>query len=369
MFAKLLPIFKTTFTEYSDDKVARLSAALAFYTMLSIAPMLLICIKIAGVVFGDDAARGQVQGYLDQTMGTKAATAVQDMVSHAGQPGQGVMATIISVAVLLFSASNVFGELQDSLNTIWEVKPKPNRGIMGTIKDRFFSLTLVIGTAFLLLVSLVLSTALSGLFGRLGGEGIIWQVLDFIIMLTVITGLFALIFKLLPDVKIPWRDVWGGAVLTAILFSIGKFLLGIYLGRESATSVYGAAGSLVAMLLWVYYTSQILFIGAEFVQASMQEKGRVLVPAANAVKLTEGERIQRGMPHAGTVRNAVKKDAARPQHIKPPARAFPWVDTPFGRWVILGAGLVAGTAFALAGKDLRQQARKTAIVQPNQNIA
>jgi len=365
MIKSVVANFKTAFSEYSDDKVARLSAALAFYTMLSIAPMLVICIKIAGVVFGDEAARGQVGGYLTQTMGAKAAESVQQMVANAGQAGGGVLATIISTVILLFSASNVFGELQDSLNTIWEVKPKPDRGIMGTIKDRFFSLTLVLGTAFLLLVSLVASTVLSGALGRLGGEGIFWQAVNFIIAFAVVTGLFAVILKYLPDVKIPWSDVWAGALLTALLFSVGKLLLGIYLGRASTTSVYGAAGSLVAMLLWVYYTAQIFFIGAEYVQASMQAKGRSMEPTVNAVKLTEGDRIAQGMPHATTVmanadaaqkRDVGTRPVAGPRH-PDSVRSIPWIDSPAGRWVVMGAGLVAGVAFAKAGSDESNKAQ------------
>ncbi len=199
--------------------------------MLSIAPLLIISIKIVGVIFGQKAAEGQIAGYLTETVGSEGAKAAQQMIANAGQEG-GVVATVISVLVLLFSASGVFGELQDSLNTIWEVKPKPNQGILATIKARFFSLTLVLGVAFLLMVSLVASTVLSGIADKVGGgEGIFLKLVHFVISIGVITGLFAMMFRYLPDVRISWRNVWVGAALTAVLFTLGKFLLGWYLGR------------------------------------------------------------------------------------------------------------------------------------------
>src|SRR4051812_31488954 len=294
----LWPLSKQAASEWSEDKATKLAAALAFYTMLSIAPLLIICMKIAGKIFGAKAASGQISGYLTNTVGAKGAEAAQEMIKNASQQGSGVIATIISVVVLILSASGVFGELQDSLNTIWEVKPKPNRGIMGIIKDRFFSMTLVLGVVFLLLVSLVASAAIAGMTHAIGiDHGFFWGAVEFVISLVVVTVLFGLIFRYLPDAKVQWSDVWVGAVLTAVLFTVGKWILGWYLGRASTTSVYGAAGSMVALLLWVYYSSQILFFGAEFTQVYAKKHGRGIEPAENALPMTESDRVAEGKPH------------------------------------------------------------------------
>jgi membrane protein len=226
------------------------------------------------------------------------------MVEAAGaNKGGGIVATVIGIATLVFGASGVFGELQSSLNTIWEVAPKPNQGIWATIRQRFFSFTMVVGVGFLLLVSLIVSTAL-GAIGTLFGQSVIWNVINFAISFGVTTLLFALVYKVLPDVKIQWSDVWIGAVVTALLFTIGKAALGWYLGRQSTTSTYGAAGSFVALLLWVYYAAQILFLGAEFTQVYAKEYGSQITPAENAVPLTEEARAQQGLPHTGTLEEA-----------------------------------------------------------------
>ncbi len=295
---ELWELTKRAFSDWSEDKATKLAAALAYYTMLSIAPLLVICMKIVGKIFGDEAASGQISAYLNQTVGQKGAEAAQEMIKNAGQPSAGILATTISVVVLFLSASGVFGELQDSLNTVWEVKPKPGRGIMGMIKDRFLSMTMVMGVVFLLLVSLIASTVLTGATHAIGlDEGVILSVINFIVSIAVITVLFALIFRYIPDAKVRWPDVWIGAIATSILFTIGKSLLGWYLGRASATSVYGAAGSLVALLIWVYYSAQILFFGAEFTQVYSKKYGRGIEPAENAEPITEQDRTQEGKPH------------------------------------------------------------------------
>src|SRR5439155_5446934 len=241
----LWPLAKQSTSEWMEDKASRLAASLAYYTMLSIAPLLIISIKVIGVIFGAEAARGGVTHYLTQTVGDKGAAAAEEMIKHAGQQGSGVLATIISFIILIFSASGVFGELQDSLNTVWEVKPKPDRNWKDIVRERFFSFTLVLGVVFLLLVSLVINTALTALTKTLGGQAVIWQIINFVVSIGVITCLFALIFRYLPDANVKWRQVWLGAIVTGVLFTIGKFALSFYLGRASTTSVYGAAGSLV----------------------------------------------------------------------------------------------------------------------------
>jgi membrane protein len=299
--------------DWLEDHATRLAAALAFYTMLSIAPLLVISIKVVGRVFGDDAARNQIKIYATQLMGATAGDALYHMIGPIAQPGAGIVATLISIGVLFFSASGVFGELQDSLNTVWEVKPKPGRPWWRIFRERFLSFVLVLGTSFLLLVSLVVNTALVAITRSISGQqqGGVLNVVNFLISIVVITVLFAMIFKYLPDVKIKWRHVWFGAITTGVLFTIGKLLLGWYLGRASTTSVYGAAGSLVAMLLWVYYSAQILFFGAELTQARTRWDGSRVKPTENAVRVTHEERAQQGMPSPERVEAAVKMKAAK----------------------------------------------------------
>jgi membrane protein len=262
----LVRLFKQTFSEWSNDKAPRLGAALAYYSVFSIGPLVLLVVGVASLIFGADAAQGKVVDEIRGSMGDSAAKAIQDMLAEGKHTGAGIGATIIGIVVLLFGAAGVFGQLQDALNTIWKVAPKPGRGLWGIIHDRFLSLTMVLGTGFLLLISLLLTTAISAIGEAVSGgaEGIVWQIANQVATFLIVTLLFAMIFRLLPDAKVAWRDVWIGAVLTAILFTLGKFLLGLYLGRAGATSGFGAAGALVLILLWVYYSSQLLLFGAEF---------------------------------------------------------------------------------------------------------
>jgi membrane protein len=272
---------------------ADLGRALAYYTVFSLAPLLTISIAIAAVVFGQEAAQGQIFEQLRGLLGEASGRAVQDMVQNAtAKPTAGVLATLISVAMLLFGASGVFGQLQASLNAIWGVKPKPGRGVLGLIQDRVlsFGFTLVVG--FLLLVSLLLTAAIALIAEWIGGmmpsTETLTQVLNFILSLGLVTLLFAMMFKFLPDAEIAWRDVWIGAFLTAVFFGIGKFALGLYLGKSGVTSSYGAAGSLIVLLLWVYYSSQIFFFGAEFTQVYASRLGSRVTPAENAVPAEHG---------------------------------------------------------------------------------
>jgi membrane protein len=212
-------------------------------------------------------------------------------VASAQEPKRGIIGTLVGLATLLIGASGVFGQLQMSLNTIWEVKPKTSRGLLGQVKDRFFSFTMVLGVAFLLLVSLVLSSMLSSfgsvLSDNLPGGATLWQLINFALSFAVVTVLFALIFKVIPDAKVEWRDVWLGAAVTALLFTIGKQLLGLYLGKAAVGSSYGAAGSMIALVVWVYYASQILFVGAEFTQVHARHRGARIEPTANAERTDE----------------------------------------------------------------------------------
>jgi len=256
---------KNTVEEFMEDKALRLSAALAYYSIFSIAPLLIIVIGVAGFFMGEEAVRQQIQQQLQQFVGQQGTAAIVSMIS-AHKQGSNVAATVVGIVVLLFGASGVFGQLQESLNVIWEVQPKPGLGIGEFIRSRFLSFAMILVIGFLLLISMVITTALSAVTSALGDvlpmPGFVAHSVNFIASFIVTTLLFALIFKVLPDAKVRWRDVWMGAIFTALLFSIGRFLLGLYLGKASTASSYGAAGSLVVVLLWVYYSSLILFFGA-----------------------------------------------------------------------------------------------------------
>mgnify|MGYP002777906972 CR=1 FL=1 len=295
----IISLLRETFTEWNEDKASRLAAALAYYTVFSLAPMLIIAIAIAGAVFGEEAARGEIVAQIQGLVGRDGAQFIETAIEGASKPRAGTIASLISIAVLLFGASGLFAQLQDSLNTIWEVQPKPGRGLIGILRDRFLSFTMVLGVGFLLLVSLVLSAGLSGFVNFLGsllpGIGALLQLANFVLSFAVTTVLFGLIYKVLPDVKIAWSDVWSGAIVTALLFSIGRFALGLYLGNSSFGSTYGAAGSVVIILVWVYYAAQILFFGAEFTQVYARRYGSRIVPAKNAMPLTEANRNEQGM--------------------------------------------------------------------------
>ncbi|MDB5478329.1 MAG: ribonuclease [Alphaproteobacteria bacterium] len=293
-------LLKHTVSEWIDDKVPRLGAALAFYSILSLGPLLLLALAAAGLIFGHEAAQGKIVAEIQGLIGQDGARAIQDMIADsAEEKDTGIVASIIGIVMLLVGASGVFGQLQDAMNTIWEVQPKPGRGILGMIRDRFLSFTMVLGTGFMLLSSLVLSTALAALSEYTNGVfedfAAVMHVVNFIISFAVISLLFAVIFKYLPDAKVAWRDVWTGAIITAFLFTVGKFAIGLYLGHSAFGSSYGAAGSLVVILVWIYYSSQILFFGAEFTQVYANRFGDKIVPAPTAEKVTEGERANQGM--------------------------------------------------------------------------
>jgi membrane protein len=282
-------LVKETFSEWSKDKASRLAAALSYYTIFSVAPLLIIAVAVAGLVFGREAATRQLTAEAQGLLGPQGAEAIQTLLQNAGKTGAGIVATVVGIGTLLLGASGAFAQLQDALNTIWEVKPKPGRGIRGMLRDRFLSFSLVLAIGFLLLVSLILSAALAAVGKYLAGvlplSSALMQGLNFALSFAATTFLFALIFKVLPDVRIRWRDVWIGAAVTALLFSIGRFLIGLYLGRSSVSSAYGAAGSLVVVLVWVYYSAQILLLGAEFTQVYASKFGRGMTPKPNAERV------------------------------------------------------------------------------------
>jgi len=300
-------LMKDAASDWSRDRAPRLGAALAYYTVFSLVPFLVVVIAVIGLVFGEVAAQSAILSQIAELVGEQTAAAIKDMIQRANQPSTGLFATAVAVATLLIGASGVFGQLQDALNTVWGVEPKEGRGVWGFIKDRFLSFVAVLGTGFLLLVSLILSSALAAFGKWFGGllplpEAVL-QLMNFAFSFLVVTGLFALIFKVLPDAKVAWRDVWIGAALTSALFTIGKFALGVYLGKSNVASAYGATGSLVLVLLWVYYSAQILLYGAEFTQVYANRVGERIVPTSDA-KVTD--------PHKAATNGAAGKPARTP---------------------------------------------------------
>lgn len=347
-------VTKGAFNEFSEDRVPRLSAALAYYSIFSLGPLLMLIVGLAGLFFGQESVRQDVRGQLQGMVGPKAAATVESMMM-ARQQGGSLVSIIVGVAGLLLGASGVFGQLQDALNTIWEVQPKPGRGAWGFIRDRFLSFTMVLGIGFLLLVSMVLSTVLAAFAGTLNRvlpipEAAI-HLLNFVVSFGVITLLFALIFKYLPDVKIQWRDVWIGAAGTALLFTIGKFLLSLYLGRQSTASAYGAAGSIVVLLLWFYYAALILFFGAEFTQVYATKRGSQIVPSKNAIRVTGQERAKQGMPRPRQLQESGRSPSppsGAPAPATPGAvlRKHPWQFASIGLALAVAAGLARRTGLS-----------------------
>jgi len=294
-FRTAFQLLKQTATEWLDDKAPQLGAALAYYTVFSLAPLVLVLLAIIGVLFRDDPAGAwsKVTEQMGYFLDKSAVQVVTDIAQKASEPGKSTIATVIGIALALFGASGVFGQLQDALNTIWGVKAKPGQGIWGFLRARFVSFAMVGGVCFLLLVSLVVEALLKGfshyvqaaLPGGLGLAIAVYLLFDF----AIVVLLFALIFKFLPDAEVQWRDVWIGAAMTALLFGVGKWALGLYLGSGSAASAYGAASSLITLLLWIYYSSQILLFGAEFTQVYANQAGRRVQPSKYAVPIEHME--------------------------------------------------------------------------------
>lgn len=312
----IVELVKDTAVEWNEDKAPRLAAALAYYTIFSLAPLLIIAIAIAGALFGREAAQQEILAQVQALMGERGAAFIQTLIEAAAEPRTGAIASALGIVTLLFGAGGVFGQLRDALNTIWEVQPQPGpagiRGVLRAIRLNFLSFSMVLGVGFLLLVSLVISAGLEAVNryaqGIIPGLSPVWQLANVLLSLAVITLLFALIFRVLPDVRVAWRDVWLGAALTSLLFNFGKTLIGLYLGRSNIGSAYGAAGSLVILLIWVYYSAQIFFFGAEFVQVYTRKYGSGVVPEKGAVPLTEEARAEQGIAHKRDVERAGAAD-------------------------------------------------------------
>jgi membrane protein len=262
----LTVLFRQAGAAWLDDDAPTLGAALAFYTLFSLAPVLIVAVSVAGLVFGDKAAQGEIVRQFQGLMGTQGATAIEIILQSTNRPGLGVLATALSLIAILVGASGAFNELQDALNIIWKVHSTKSFWRVA-LRHRVFSLGLVVATGFLLLTSLVITASLSAAERLVGTllpiSVVVLQSMNFVFSFLVITLLFALIFKLIPDTIIPWRDVWMGSAVTSLLFTMGKVLIGFYLGHSALTSAYGAAASLVIFLIWIYYSAQILLFGAE----------------------------------------------------------------------------------------------------------
>jgi membrane protein len=293
-------LIKESGIQFWNDKGPRLGAALAFYTALSLSPLLVVVIAIAGAAFGEEAARGEIAHQIRDTVGEEGAQAIQSILANNRSGGKSAMMTVVGVITLLVGASGVFAQLQDALDTVWNVKPeRVGGGIWGAIRDRLISFSVVCGMAFLLLVSLVFSAVLSAVNGwlesRLPISGEVIQILNQVVSFALTTALFALIFKVLPHARPAWSDVWTGALITAGLFTIGKYLIGLYLGQAAPGSAYGAAGSFVVLLVWIYYSTQILLFGAEITQVYAERHGHG----------TRGERTEAAAPKTKNSRQPV----------------------------------------------------------------
>jgi membrane protein len=283
-------LLKLTLSEWTNDNAFELSAALAFYTIFSIAPVLLIAVGVASFFLAPDTATDQIVGEMEKMIGSQGANAVRQVIESSRGLGKGVWAVSVGIITLITGATAVFGELQSALNQMWDVEAKPDRGvIMSFVVDRVRSFSIAVCVGFLLLVSLVISAVISGLQhymnNWLPGIPWLWQTANVLSSFVVIAILFAMIYKYLPDVVISWKDVWIGAAVTALLFTAGKYLIGIYLGRTATTSAFGAAGSLVVLLFWVYYSALISFLGAEFTQVYARRYGPGIQPKQHAIRV------------------------------------------------------------------------------------
>ncbi len=284
-------LLKTTIGSWMEDDAMRLSAALAFYTVWSIGPLFLVVVSVVGLAYGREAAQGHVVESLRQLVGDDGAHSIEQAIVSANSSGNSVAANVIGMLMLLISASGVVAELKSSLNVVWDVTPMPGSFFL-TLKERLFSLTMVLGTGFLLLVSLLSNAALSALGKRFdghipGGEGV-WHVVHVFVSFAITVILFSLIFHIVPDAKVRWKDAWLGGVVTAVMFTLGQVLIGLYLGKTSIGSAYGAASSVMIILVWIFFSSCILFLGAEFTRAYAEMYGVKVKPKEHALRVPEG---------------------------------------------------------------------------------
>jgi membrane protein len=281
-------LLKATFEEWKEDDALTWGAALSYYSVLSLAPLLLILLSVAGLVFGKEGVEGQVMDQIRRLMGSQGAEAVAAILENADRPGVGSFAAVAGIVMLLLGASGVFAQLQKALNDMWEIEPAPDQGLKALVRARLLAFGIVLAIGFLLIIALVVSAGISAMATyadeNLPGGSVLAHVINLVLSVVILAFLFGLIYKFLPDVRIAWKDVMVGAVCTAALFTLGKFLIGLYLGHSSVGSSYGAAGSLVVVLVWVYYSSQIFFFGAELTQVWARRYGSRILPDEHAVR-------------------------------------------------------------------------------------
>jgi len=294
---KTFQLFKEVANEFIEDNVLKLSAALAYYTIFSLPPLLIIIISLSGVFFGEEAVRGQLFGQINGLVGGDAALQIQETIKNVKLSGNSGIATVLSLGILIFGASRVFAEIQDSINYIWSIKAKPKRGLIKYVKNRLMSFSMIVSVGFLLMVGLIINSVLDMLSGRLTAlfpenYTSLYLVLNSLVVFLIITTLFAIIFKTLPDGRVALRDSLVGAAFTAMLFMLGKFLIGIYLGSSNIGSVYGTAGSIILILVWVYYSSIILYFGAEFTKVYAINHGKSIVPNSYSVRIIKQEEVE-----------------------------------------------------------------------------
>ncbi|MDQ6693282.1 MAG: YihY/virulence factor BrkB family protein [Chloroflexota bacterium] len=322
---------KSTFTEWGRDKAPRLGAALAYYAIFSIGPILVVVLAIAGRVFGSAAAQGQIVGSIQPVLGADSAKMIEAMVKNASHPATTLIASIVGPITLLAGAAAIFGQLKDALNTIWEVKPKQGGGIVDALKRNLLQFAMVLGAGLLLLASLVVNAVLSTLgpflSDNLPGGAIVWQIVNYLVTLAVIAFMFAMVFKFVPDARMGWKEVLVGGAITSVLFVLGQVLLGIYLSLGNVGSAFGAAASLVVILVWIYYSAQILLLGAEFTQAYAARYGNPAVPASHAEFMTAEARANEGLGANKSRKPGGKKDGKEAGKLEERLRTSPW----FGR--------------------------------------
>jgi membrane protein len=290
----LLSHLRQSFKDWNDDNAPRLGAALAFYTILSISPLVILTIAIVSLIFDRSRVQSHLLTEVQGLVGSSGKDAVQAMLQSGRKASSGTLSTVVGIITLAFGATGVFGELRSALNQIWDLDPKTSSGLLGLVRERFFSLGMVFSVGFILLVSLVVSAALAAISKFFGGllplPEFVFQALSFVVSLCAISILFGLIFKYVPETSVEWRNVRVGAIATALMFTVGKTVLGLYLGKASPGSAYGAAGSLVAMVIWVYYSAQIFYFGAEFTHVVAQSREAKLGPPHQAAPFQERRR-------------------------------------------------------------------------------
>lgn len=378
MPGKMITFGKKVLDEWNADKVTRLAASLAYYTVFSLAPLLIVIIAVVGLVLGTDVAQKQIVGQFQALVGAQGADLVNGLLNNTRRVQTNIIAAVIGIVAILLGATGVVGELKDALNTIWNVAPKPGRNFFATIIERLFSFGMVLGIGFLLLVSLMVSAALTAFGSYVSGFFSQWvliaQVLDLLISFLGVTFLFAVLFKFLPDAHVAWRDVWFGSVVTALLFTLGKYLIGLYLGNSNVATPFGAAGSLVILFIWVYYMAQILFLGAEITQVYANQYGRGIQPNSQSIALSHAARVEQGTraptaPNRGTspanqpAGSEVSAGAAavpsKPNEAKAPKSQYG------GKGYLFGA--VAAGALIVLGKFLSERESTAPRVRPSQH--